>query len=250
MKYFFNGNFSAINKLEFKTSQEEDLQTICKFLKENYLNYKNIKFYIFDNLEKKQSRDPNHSISKASARFEPFAIYRFWNPLDNDKKISDSHFPHELIHLIAHKFTKPYTWEVQLDIVTGGKIIKKLEMQSTSFMQEGLAIAVEDIVFGLKLREHEEEKTIDEWCKNQQYANNILEQSINFDGFCNFDNDYIVPFTASFSKFLILNFGIEKYKTMYVSIREDKTPKDNIKIIEDIFHFSQSELINQWSNNL
>ncbi len=219
----FHGIYTFEDKNRFQLAQEEDLVRIC------------------DSREGKQNADPNHSISRASARFGEMTIYRYWIPSD------DVHFPHETTHLVAHTWTKPYSWEVELDTWDNEKLTKNLEMISTSFMQEGLAIAVDDIVFGRKLLEEGELKFIDDWCRGQkEQMPKSLVGVINLDGFGSLPNRIVVPFSASFSKYLLQTFGVDKYREMYVALREINTPEENVKSIERICQQQESDLFGGW----
>lgn len=141
MVYHFNGSYPREDQGRFILAQEEDLQRICRFFSVAADSY-HITQNIFDSREGKQRSDPNHSIGRAGARTFEMALYRYWAPGD------DPHFPHELTHLVVHKLVPTYPWTVELDTADGGKITQTAPMDSTSFMQEGLAIAVDDIVFG------------------------------------------------------------------------------------------------------
>ena len=213
MLFKFIGSYSEKDKKLFKSSQEQDLKNILDYLKTQPKVVKDISFEVFDTREGKQNADPNHSISRASARFSEMTIYRYWEPKD------DAHFPHETTHLVAHTWTKSYKWEVELDTWDDKKIVKKIEMVSTSFMQEGLAIAVDDIVFKRKLLEEGEYKFIDDWCREQVDSMPTIKGVINFEGFCSFENKLVVPFSASLSKYLLQKFGLAQYKKMYSLIK-------------------------------
>jgi hypothetical protein len=119
-------------------------------------------------------------------------------------------------------------------------------MVSTSFFQEGLAIAVDEIVFKRKLLEKGKRKYSGEWCK--KYINKIpkLIECINFEGFNSFDNEVVVPFSASLSKYLIISSGLGKYKKMYTSIRETFPSDKNINLIEEIYALRIKELQDNW----
>ncbi len=241
----FYGIYIPEDKKRFQVAQENDLVKICDYLKTDVSKLKQAKIEVFDSREGKQSADPHHSISRASARFGETTIYRYWVPGD------DIHFPHETTHLVAHTWTKPYSWEVELDTWDNKKIKKTLELVSTSFMQEGLAIAVDDIVFGRKLLEEGELKFIDDWCREQkeQMPKSLLGV-INLAGFGSFPNKVVVPFSASFSKYLLQTFGVDKYKEMYVALREINTPEENVKSIERIYQQQENELFGGWSRSL
>lgn len=245
MDYKFSGSYSEDQQVLFKNAQEEDLKKICHYLKTDITKVGKIKFEVFDTREGKQQNDPNHSISRASARFKEMTIYRYWLPTD------DPHFPHEITHLVAHIWTNPYHWEIELDTWDNKKTKKTLEMVSTSFMQEGLAIAIDDIVFSRKLNEEGAEKDIDEWCKEQIGSTpESLLVAINMAGFSSLPNKVIVPFTASFSKYLLLTYGVDKYKSMYVKTSELLSTKENVAIIEDTFGKPEKELLGNWKTSV
>jgi hypothetical protein len=245
MLFNFRGYYSTEDKKRYQQAQEEDLIKICHFLKTNNPKLELIKFEVFSTREGKQNADPHHSISRASARFAEMKLYRFWLPTE------DSHFPHEITHLVAHTWAKPYLLEMELDTWDDKVIKKKLEMVSTSFMQEGLAIAVDDIVFKRMLTEEGESKLIDGWCREQ---NNLMPERlvsvINMDGFDSLPNKVVAPFTASFSKFLLKKFGLEKYKQMYITLKETNRPEENVMMIESVYQQPEKELVNAWKTGL
>lgn len=245
MVYNFHGGFSGEDKLLFESVQEEDLVKICSYLETAPQKLSGARCEVFDTREGKQDADPHHSISRASARSSEMAIYRFWLSTD------DPHFPHEITHLVAHTWMVPYPWEVELDTWDGKKIKKIHEMISTSFMQEGLAIAVDDIVFGRKLLEEGELKFIDDWCREQkeQMPKNFASV-INFAGFGSLPNKVVVPFCASFSKYLLQTFGLANYKKMYMALKEVNSPEENVKQIERVYRQSEGELLADWRQSL
>lgn len=226
-------------------AQEADLIKICGYLQTNPGKLTRAKFEIFDSREGKQEADPNHSISRASARSSQMMIYRFWLPEE------DPHFPHETTHLVAYTWGEPYSWEVELDTWDGKKLKKMVTSVSTSFMQEGLAIAVDDIVFGRELLEEGELKFIDDWCREQkEQMPKSLVGIINLDGFGSLPNKVVVPFSTSFSKYLLQMFGMDKYKEMYIALRETNTPEENIKSIERVYQQKENELLKGWVRSI
>jgi hypothetical protein len=243
MNFNFRGNYADEYKISFQAAQEIDQQAICQYLDTGLLS--GIRYEIFDTREGKQQADPNHSISRASARFDENAIYRFWEPTE------DCHFPHEITHLVAHTWAKPYLLTEELDTADGSKINKTFEMVSTSFMQEGLAIAVDDIVFKRKLKEDGEEKFIDDWCREQiDSIPTGLAQVINLEGFGSIENKVVVPFAASLSKYLLQTYGVEKFKEMYVGLRETSSPEVNVKVIENVYGLSEDWILSSWRESL
>jgi len=245
MNYIFNGQYTDKDKHLFKSAQEDDLKKICEYLETNASSLENIGFKTFDTIESKQEADPNHSISKASARFDEMTVYRFWVPSDNP------HFPHEITHLVAHTWSKPYILETELDTWNNKKIKRKIEMVSTSFMQEGLAIAVDDIVFKRKLMEDGELKYIDDWCKEQIDKLQInLEKVINLDGFGSVKNKVVVPFTASLSKYLLNAYSVNKYKKMYIQLKETTSPETNVKTVGSVYKLAIDEIFSEWRKSI
>jgi len=244
MLFQFVGSYSKKDKKIFKSAQRQDLKIILAYLKTPLQDAKNIKFEVFDTREGKQNADPNHSISRASARFAEMTIYRYWEPKD------DPHFPHEITHLVAHTWTKPYKWRVELDTWDDKKIVKTVEMVSTSFMQEGLAIAVDDIIFKRKLLEEREYKFIDDWCREQIDNMPTIKEVINLNGFGSFDNKLVVPFSASLSKYLLQKYGLSEYKKMYTSIKETNSAIKNVEILERLFGINKKELLADWRSSI
>lgn len=245
MIYKFHGSYTSEEKKLFESAQKEDLRKICEYLQTDLDKLKSIHFEIFDTREGKQDSDPHHSISRASARFGEMTIYRFWQPQE------DPHFPHETTHLVAHAWAEPYILETELDTWDNKKIKKTIEMVSTSFMQEGLAIAVDDIVFKRKLLEEGQSKPIDQWCVEQldQMPKNLTEV-INLDGFGSYPNKVVVPFAASFSKFLLLAYGLEKYKNVYVILKETAAPKENVGKILTVYGQTANDLLDEWRDSI
>jgi len=245
MLFNFHGLYTDDDKNKFRLAQEEDLESICDYLKTDNSKVADIRFEVFDTREGKQAADPHHSISRASARFNEMALYRVWTPDD------DPHFPHEITHLVAHTWTKPYVLTEELDTAYRTKVKKTFEMVSTSFMQEGLAIAVDDIVFQRKLLEEGESKFIDDWCLKQlAKMPSTLKQVINLDGFNSMENKIVVPFAASVSKYLLQNSGVGQYKEMYIRLMETASPLENIRILEEIYQLSERQIINQWQKSI
>lgn len=241
--FIFSGDFSKDEQNLFKDVQLSDLEKICHYLQVDQQNLDQIKYFIFDTHQSKIDADPNHSISKAVARYNENAVFRFWD------KVEDPSFPHELTHLVAHHFTTPYQLLTEVDQADGKKLTIDIEMVSTSFMQEGLAIAVDDIVFKRKLKENEEFKFIDDWCKVQmgKMPKNLIEA---MEGFDTLPNQIIIPFTASFSKHLLIKFGIAKYKEVYIKQKETQTIAENIKVFEDVYNLNSTELLTKWKESL
>lgn len=240
-RFVFHGRYTERQKRIFIVTQIRDLLTLCRVLKVNPEKI-NIVFKIFDRQDEKIKEDPYHSVSQTSARFEEMALYRVWRPSQNPSS------PHEITHLVAHQWGKSYFWEREINTAKGKKIKIKTAMLSTRFMQEGLAMAIHDMIFQRKLAENKQFKTIDDWClKNYRKISRLkLKNVINIDGFASLPSRTVVPFAASFSKYLLENFGLKAYKKMYGAIKEIYPPAKNVKIIERVYGTSVDNLMKEF----
>ncbi len=237
----FHGEYSFEQQERFINIQEQDMQRLTKYLRTDPMHVAGITYHVYDTREAKHHADPQHSISRASARFDEYAIYRCWIPGE------DPSFPHELTHLIAHRWGVPYQFTTTVDMANGASMTKTIGMLSTSFMQEGLALAVDEIFFQKRLHEAGKDRYVDDFCREyKEQMPTSLAQVINFEGFCSLPNEVVVPFTASFSKYLIGHYGIENYKVLYCQIQEVLSPQENIRLIENIYAVSEQELLNGW----
>lgn len=77
-----------------------------------------------------------------------------------------------------------------------------------------------------------------------------LQEVILLDGFGSLPNEIVVPFTASFSKYLIKEKGVGVYKKAYCALKETLTPQENVQIIENVYGKSESELLVEWRQSL
>lgn len=243
IKFDFQGEFSQKENGLFTRTQTEDLIKICNYLQVNPKSLGQVKYFIFDSHQGKIDADPNHSVSRAVARYNENAVYRFWD------KIEDPSFPHELTHLVAHHLDIPYLLKTEVDQANGEKLTIDVEMVSTSFMQEGLSVAIDDIVFNKKLKEDGEFKFIDDWCREQinQMPESISSAMQSFD---TLPNKIIIPFTASLSKFFLNKFGLEKYKKVYCGLKETNSIEENIKVIEEVYILDESTILSNWKSSL
>lgn len=241
----FNGDYTDEDKARFELTQKSDLQKICFYLNTESLSLPEIAYHVYSSHPGKQEADPHHSISRASARFAENAIYRYWDPQENPS------FPHEITHLVTHTWGEPYILTTELDTASGQKIIKDVEMVSTSFMQEGLAIAVDDILFQRTLKEGEKQMYPDDYCRNNKnLLPTSLTQVINLEGSGSFPNEVVVPFTASLSKFLLGEIGLEKYKKLYISLKETLSPEENVANLEEIIGTKEQEVLAAWRDSI
>lgn len=245
--FYYDYEIGSSDSYYFETIQKNDLGEVCKYLGVFIDALPKISYKVYESVDKKRNADPNRSGSRASARCDEMTIYRVWSPEDGE----NPSFPHEIVHLVAHLWSVPYKWTATLTAPDNSEYKKEIEMVSTSFMQEGLAIAVDDIVFGRKLKEEVEFKLIDDWCREQiDFIKNIdLKSVINFDGFCSIDNKLVVPFSASLSKFLLNKYGLDKYRQMYVGVKETLSPDENIQVIESVYG-EYRDLVDDWFKSI
>lgn len=243
IKFDFQGEFSQEEKELFTKTQTADLSKIYSYLKVDPKSLGLVKYFIFDSHQGKIDADPNHSVSRAVTRYNENAVYRFWD------KIEDPSFPHELTHLVAHHLDTPYLLQTEVDQANGEKLMIDVEMVSNVFMQEGLAVAIDDLVFNKKLKEEGEFKFIDDWCREQI---DLVPESISsaMENFDTLPNKIIIPLTASLSKFLITKYGLEKYIKVYCGLKETSSIEENIKVIEEIYSLDESTIFSDWKSSL
>ena len=242
--FIFRGVYSPEAQQRFIDAQYADTTEVCEFLEVTIKKtLKDLKLFVlvFDTQEKKKVADPFHVGGRASARFNEMELYRVW--LQNE----DPHFPHELTHLIAHTWGEPYSWVVELkDSETGKKYQRATMMVSTSFFQEGLAIAVDELRFQRPWRDG---KFADELCREyQEKIDEIqsLAQCVNFSDMNTFPDAMIMPFAGSFVKFLIQTFGMNVFRRIYTSVKETDQPRQNISEIEHACGMDEKELLRGW----
>lgn len=236
--FIFRGVYSPEAQQLFIDAQYTDAADACECLGVTaHTAPKDLKLFVlvFDSQEKKKSADPFHAGSRASARFNEMELYRYW------RADEDPHFPHELTHLIAHVWGESYSW------VAGQHATL---MMSTSFFQEGLALAVDEFCFK---RQWVRGKFLDELCR--EYAADLaaihsLEQCVNFDGMNTFQDTVIMPFAGSFVKFLIQEFGMDTFKNIYTHTQEILSPWENIAEVEKICGMSEKELLRRWREKI
>jgi hypothetical protein len=240
----FHGSFTEEEKKIFAIAQEEDVVRLQEYLRVN--RPMDVKFQVFETRDEKQAADPLGSPSRASARFAEMMVYRQWT------SEQDAHFPHEITHLLAHTWGEPYSWEVRLP-EAGRDRKHSIEMVSTSFLQEGLALAVDELVFARKWTAEGNSRSIDEWCQMYYaYVEQItsLSQCMNFDQFNRLDARIAMPLAGSFVKFLIQTHGLEKFRALYTHTRETQLPTESVAVLEVFYGVKEDELLRQWKESL
>jgi hypothetical protein len=121
---------------------------------------------------------------------------------------------------------------------------------STSFFQEGLALAIDELCFH---RPWIEKKFADDICKEYRADIEVihsLEKCINFDGMNTFQDAVIVPFAGSFVKFLIQEFGMDAFRKIYIRTQEIMQTWKNIAEIERVCGISEKELLARWHKKI
>ena len=232
MIYHFHDDFTTADKTKFRAAQTNDLAKICAFLE---TAPPNITYEVFASVADKQAADPLHSKSAASARFREMTIFRAWTPAD------DAHLPHEMTHLVAHTWARPYLFHTVLTDANGREFATDIDMVSTSFVQEGLAMAVDDMIFRRKLFANSER--LDDLLAQFREKFPPLEQVINYDGFSEFDYWIGMTFAAGLCRHLLKNFPLDQFKRFYIALRETASPADNVRELEQIYQRSTADIV-------
>lgn len=241
------GEYPEDRKSTFKIRQEYDLQIICGYTKCDFPQQK-IGMYVYPTVRAKQEADPNHSLSKASFRSNEFRIYRVWGA-----EMEQISFPHEVTHAVTHTWTTPYNFKTTVDTHDGQKLEIHLPIVSTAFFQEGLAVAVDELAFGYKLKQRDERKWPDEYIKERIERHQSLptiSSLILWSGFSNSETAISMPMAASFTKYLLTQYGISKFKEYYISLKEHMSIEEIEAITKQIFGVDLSELESVWKETL
>ena len=85
---------------------------------------------------------------------------------------------------------------------------------------------------------------------NQINCQFFLKQAINLKGFGSIENKVVVPFAASFSKFLLQSFGLDRYKQMYVLLKETDSSEINVRTIEKVYELNEQQLLDMWKKSV
>lgn len=121
------------------------------------------------------------------------------------------------------------------------------------FLQEGIAIAVDELAFGKKLRENDQELWPDEYVKYSLKSRTSLPRLTEvmlFDGFNKYPNELVVPMAASWFKYLWQTYGSEKCRSLFVSMTELMDAEEIDGITMRIFDKTVSSLQNDWELSL
>lgn len=241
LSFSFVGQFTQEQKETFQRAQREDFSKLLDVMHIESGKEPSMTFQVFDTREKKQAADPLHSLSRASARFRERAVYRYW------QGDADPHFPHEMTHLFAHSWAEPYVWVVELP--EGANVVEReIEMVSTSFFQEGLAIAIDESRFGRMWLGSPSGEKLETWIRRnwESCSHLTISGSINFEGFNAMSDDTANAFAGSFSKYLIERFGLERYKELYIQVRETNSVLQNRQILESVLGETETVLVDHW----
>jgi len=201
-------------------------------------------YKIYPTIEEKRAGDPFHSSSYACARLK--TIYRVLG-----EAMPNPSFPHEIVHLVMHAISPIYDWKIELDTFDGKKQKETVSMDSISYLQEGLALLIDEIVFGNKLREAGEYRYINEWVHYNQGKHNIkVRQQIEFYEFCAQNPIYGTPLCGSFCMYLVKQYGLPKFLELYRGASELFSKEKNILIIEATYSKPLSDLERDWGASL
>jgi hypothetical protein len=225
---FFESGYTNDEKATFLAQQVNDYMVVCGFL-QTLPQDKPIKMYVYLTREAKSQNDPLHTVSRASYRSLTHSIYRVW-----DRSKDSASFPHEIVHAVTQFWGKPYPFSFINDTADGKEIRLTVPCVSLSFLEEGIAIAADELAFYRKLREGEEMLWPDEYVQ-RMLVNGVpippLASMLKFDDFCAHDNVVAVPMAASWTKYLLTQMTMDKYKELYVSMRENMS----IPELESVF---------------
>lgn len=235
--YIFDSNYKEDEKQKFIYANNKDFDRLNRYFKDNH--DLSIKYFAFSTRENKYRNDPFHSISRASARWHVNSVYRYWEPSD------DPHFPHELVHIFAHQLDKPYTWETEFDTFDGEVFEVDLPMVSTSFLQEGLAVALDDILFHRKIYENGKWEPLEKLVQNINKWDLITASILNFEGFSEVPNNVSIPFAGYLSKYIIKNYSFEQFKRIYISVKEIISVEENAKVFKRILKEDFDSIVEQ-----
>jgi len=244
----FFGRYSEAAMKNFSEVSEADIVRICRFLKCTD-SIPQIIFNIFSNSRDKQMADPFHSPGKASARYDEMTVYRVWG-----KELIQVSFPHETTHIVAHSLFTPYKLKTVVDTADGGTQEIEAAMVGTAFFQEGLAITLNEIEFGLKYSSPtKEEEFVDDWVRQGiKYSgwHFNLREMINMDGFDKYGSPIGPAVAGSFCKFLINQYGVETFLKAYQQLSELSSTEQNITSIGNAFGVDFENLSRNWISSL
>jgi len=237
--YYFFGPYDQKMIFEFVKTQEHDLKKILTFL--GVTNFAaRLSYKIYPTLEEKRKADPFHSGSYACARRE--TIYRVLG-----ESMPGPSFPHEIVHLVMHAISPVYKWEVDLDTFDGKKQKETVTMDSISYLQEGLALLIDEMVFSNKLREAGEYRYLNEWVHHNKGKHNIrVREQIDFYEFCAKNPIYGTPMCGSFCMYLVKQYGLPAFLGVYKEATELLSKEDNIALIERAYGATLEELEGAW----
>lgn len=215
---FFEPGYTNDEKASFQAQQVNDYMVVSSFL-HTLPQDKPIKMYVYLTREAKSQNDPLHTISRASYRSLTHSIYRVW-----DRSKDSASFPHEIVHAVTQHWGKPYPFSFICDTADGKEIRLTVPCVSLSFLEEGIAIATDELAFYRKLREGEEMLWPDEYVQRMIVGGvpiPPLTSMLKFDDFCAHDNVVAVPMAASWTKYLLTQMTMEQYRELFVSMREN-----------------------------
>jgi hypothetical protein len=243
--YEFYGHYRKDHVSDFVNTQEDDIAKISNFLGLKKVHAR-FKYKVYPTIGEKRKADPYHSGSYACARFGEKTIYRVLG--DGMPNLS---FPHEIVHLVMHQISPTYYWEVELDTFDGKKKKKVIAMDSTSYLQEGIALLIDELVFNNKLREAGEYRFLDEWVHYNKGKHDIhIKDQIDFYEFCACNPIHGTPMCGSFCMYLVKKYGLSKFLELYKGSSELLKKEKNILLIESAYGKSLDKLEKEWLKSI
>ncbi|KPJ55613.1 hypothetical protein AMJ49_06745 [Parcubacteria bacterium DG_74_2] len=220
--YYFKNSLAEKNIKEIIKIKEKHYSKILSFLK--IKNCRKIQYYFYPTIkEKKKLMGDNNfgnaiweelELKNSRAKTKRFEIHVAYN--NKCKFIGE----HEDTHLLS------LSWGLSIYL-----------------FQEGLAQFMEENLFG---------KDIDNLSKkllkqNKLYSTKWLCNNKNWD---RLRPEIIYSQSGSFVRYLINTYGLKKFKKLYKKTARQKTPKENIKIIEIIYSQSIKKIEKNWRKYL
>lgn len=230
---------------EFIATQEADLAAVRTFLGVS-ADADAYHYQVYPTLEAKRMADPHHSPSRASTRANERTIYRVLGP-----EMPELSFPHELVHLVMHDNSPTYLWEVKLDNPDGSSHYEAIQMDSISFLQEGLAVTVDELAFRNMLCEAGEYRFADEWVRQNASEHSIAVPDIlQFEALSEQNPVYAMPICASFCKYLITTYGMPLFLDLYRSCHESDLHEQTVTEFRNNYGKDLTTLEIEWQQSL
>ncbi len=218
----------------FKNSLvEKDINKIIKIKEKHYnkilsflkvKNYRKIKYYLYPSLKEKIELMGDDSLGNV--------IWEEFELINN--KVKTKRFEIHILYNVKRKFIGEHEDTHLLSLPWGLSIY---------LFSEGLSQFIEESLFG---------KDIDILSKKLMKKNKLysLKWLCNNKNWNKVKEEIVYPQAGSFIRYLINNFGLEKFKKVYKKLSRDKKVKENIKIMESSYPESINKLETNWKRYL